>query len=57
MSYFQRMSWLLPLVLKFTAPDFEHVTVSHRALILLRHLSPTATSFLEKKVIETVQTY
>ncbi|CAG9534494.1 unnamed protein product [Cercopithifilaria johnstoni] len=45
----KRMDWLLPLSLKFTAPDFEHVTVSHRALILLRHLSPTASSFLEQK--------
>uniref|UniRef100_A0A158Q763 UBR-type domain-containing protein n=1 Tax=Elaeophora elaphi TaxID=1147741 RepID=A0A158Q763_9BILA len=45
----KRMDWFLPLALKFTAPDFEHVTVSHRALILLRHLSPTASSFLEQK--------
>ncbi|KAL3998511.1 E3 ubiquitin-protein ligase UBR4 family protein [Acanthocheilonema viteae] len=45
----KRMDWLLPLALKFTAPDFEHVTVNHRALILLRHLSLTASSFLEQK--------
>uniref|UniRef100_A0A915PMF8 UBR-type domain-containing protein n=1 Tax=Setaria digitata TaxID=48799 RepID=A0A915PMF8_9BILA len=45
----KKMDWLLPVALKFTAPDFEHVTVSHRALILLRQLSPTTTSFLEQK--------
>ncbi|KAK6106256.1 E3 ubiquitin-protein ligase UBR4 family protein [Brugia pahangi] len=45
----KRMDWLLSVALNFTAPDFEHVTVNHRALILLRHLSPTTSSFLEQK--------
>ncbi|VDK62634.1 unnamed protein product [Onchocerca ochengi] len=45
----KRMDWLLPLALKFTAPDFEHVIVNHRALILLRQLSPITSSFLEQK--------
>ncbi|KAM3720367.1 Auxin transport protein BIG [Dirofilaria immitis] len=45
----KRMDWLIPLALRFTAPDFEHVTVSHRALILLRQLSSTTSSFFEQK--------
>ncbi|EJW86248.1 zinc finger protein [Wuchereria bancrofti] len=48
----KRMDWLLPVALKFTAPGFEHVTVNHRALILLRHLSPTTSSFLNKRLLK-----
>ncbi|VDM95152.1 unnamed protein product [Thelazia callipaeda] len=41
--------WILPVALSFSAPDFEHPTVSHRALILLKELSPIGSSALEQK--------
>lgn len=44
------MEWLVPVASQFSASGFEHCILNRRALILLKHLSPSLPFYLEQRV-------